>query len=118
MENTIQLNLSWMLQLCLLVVLAGCAAPSKNISFRSRLPTQEMPLLNRAENGGRVGLQLDVENQRFTFQPTDNLIANYNLANNDTHFSNQRALSMISPEAAFNYQYQWSKILVRGPIAA
>lgn len=67
-------------------LVTGCASASKDIHFRSRLPTQEIPLLS-FEKEQQFGFDVDLENNRFTFQPTHNLVDNYDLNQNNHYFS-------------------------------
>lgn len=72
---------------CLMAAaLTGCASASKDIHFRSRLPTQEIPLLT-FDKTQQWGVDIDAENNRFTFQPTHNLVDNYDLDQNTHYFS-------------------------------
>jgi hypothetical protein len=64
----------------------GCSSAAKDIHFRSRLPTQEAPLV-KMPTDFKIGLDADVENTRFNFQPTNNLVTNYNLDNDRIYFS-------------------------------
>lgn len=67
------------------LALSGCVSAGKDIHFKSRLPTQETPLLMRADS--KWGLDLDFENNRLGFQPTSNLVLNYNLNKNELEYS-------------------------------
>lgn len=74
-----------MLGLSILFIQA-CSSAAKDIHFRSRLPTQEAPLV-KMPTDFKIGLDADVETSRFNFQPTNNLVTNYNLDNGVNYFS-------------------------------
>ncbi len=67
------------------LALVGCVSSSKDIYFRSRLPTMEAPTFN--ENN-RFGLELDLESDRFTTQITRNLVSDFHFYNDNASFHN------------------------------
>ncbi|MEK6773657.1 MAG: hypothetical protein AABY64_06935 [Bdellovibrionota bacterium] len=66
--------------LFVLFLLAACAgSPQKDIYFRMRPPTSEVPTFHKS-NG--FGFKMQAETQRFTVNPTKNLVNNFNFDNN------------------------------------
>lgn len=96
--------------LVLLLVLSSlfieaCSSAAKDIHFRSRLPTQEAPLV-KMPTDFKIGLDADVENTRFNFQPTNNLVANYNLDNDSNYFSNPSFINGIDIDLNLRKMYE------------
>jgi hypothetical protein len=68
-----------------ILLLQACAVqPVKELYYRSRLPTMELPYFKK-ENG--FGVNLEIENQRFTAKMTRNLVTDFNFYRDNTYFS-------------------------------
>ncbi len=81
------------LSLCYFFMILGCSSAGKDIHFRSRLPTQEVPFLGASEIV-TFGAQMELENQRVTFQPTKNLVNLYSVSEDKIYFStNENSLN-------------------------
>lgn len=74
-----------LLALLALSILVGCASASKDIFFRSRLPTMEAPVFN--ENN-RFGLEFDLESDRFQTRITRNLTSDFSFYRDGADFHN------------------------------
>lgn len=97
-----------------LYLLSGCSSAGKDIHFRSRLPTQETPLIKINENL-KVGFDMDLETSRFTFQPTDNLVNKYHLDNNIHYFSDS-GLGLNGFDISLNIRKMLETVALKGSI--
>lgn len=80
---------NWFLLFCLICEscggLFGCAGtPQKDMYFRMRPPTSEVPYFHKHNS---IGFGSQIESQRFTFNPTNNLLNNFNFDNNNLYAS-------------------------------
>src|SRR4051812_38221510 len=57
-----------------LLLTVSCATDSKDIYFRSRLPTGENP---HFKEQGKFGANLELESERLTTQATHNLVSDF-----------------------------------------
>lgn len=88
----------------------GCATASKDIHFRSRLPTQDVPFIPKSSSHA-FHFNVQAENSRFTFQPTNNLVANYNLGYETIYYSgNSQTINGLDLSLGWSYSADFIKI--------
>lgn len=92
----------------------GCSSAGKDIHFRSRLPTQETPLI-KSDSDFLFGFEMDAESSRYTFQPTDNLVTNYHLNNDISYFSSKPGLNGL--DLSMNLRKSYVDIYVKGNLS-
>lgn len=87
--------------LLFVVTLCGCAgSPRKDIYFRLRPPTSELPYFHTENN---IGFSFQAENQRFVVNPTNNLVTNFNFDNNSVTAPDPGKLQVKGLDATIFY---------------
>lgn len=65
--------------LLVLLILCGCAgSPKKDLFFRIRPPTTEVPYIHQ---DSKIGFRAQLESQRITLNPTRNLVTHFDFSN-------------------------------------
>lgn len=95
-------------------LIQGCSSAGKDIHFKSRLPTQETPLI-KADSDFLFGFEMDAESSRYTFQPTDNLVSNYHLNNDISYFSSQKGLNGF--DLSMDLRKSYEEIYIKGNVS-
>lgn len=77
-----------------LVFLTGCInyTPKKDLFFRMRPPTSEIPFFQSDKS---FGMKVQMETKRFTANPTQNLVTNFDFNNNSLYTSEDSAVSGV-----------------------
>ncbi|MCK6597897.1 MAG: hypothetical protein L6Q37_05995 [Bdellovibrionaceae bacterium] len=101
----------FLLLLFIIAVIQGCSSAGKDIHFRSRLPTQESPLIS-FDKESLFGFEMDAESSRYTFQPTNDLVTNYNLNNETSYFSSEGSVNGF--DLSLNYRKAYEPIYFKG----
>ena len=86
----------------------GCAAASKDVYFKTRLPTMENLEID-AEN--KFGLDVDFENRRFEVTATNNLVNNFQFTKDRAALSDGPLFQIRGLDAAVTYAHSVRKIL-------
>lgn len=92
-----------LLLLCLPFFLAACASDSKDIYFRSRLPTGENP---HFKPQGQFGVNIELESERATHQITKNLVSDFDFKykQSESPFSqNYGEMGLVGADISLSY---------------
>jgi hypothetical protein len=86
--------------------LLGCAGqPQKDMYFRMRPPTSEVPFFHKNNS---IGFSTQTESRRFTIHPTNNLLTKFNFDNNEI-YANEKGIP------GFDLAFVYTKYLGQFP---